>query len=158
MARRRRGQDDDDERNYWPADPRDRAAAEVAAAILLRVTGRPKPTPALFLDWAITAQMASTINWRFAHFIDDDAVWSQLDAALADSHTTSGPLSHEKLIEAIDSWVTVFDPLALRRTRYAARSRSNTIGDRQERQQRINAERTQRPGPDTVLTGGENWP
>jgi hypothetical protein len=142
---RRRHAEDDDERNWWPADPWDSAGAEVAAAmncamgkargrletaILLR--GRLPKTNALFLSGAITAYMATTINWRLAHVINDDAVWAQLDSALSDSHSTWGPLSYPKFIEAIDFWVSMFDPLAVRRTRDRARSRGITIGDQED--------------------------
>ena len=79
----------------------------------------------------ITAQMATTISWR-TMLITDHTVWAQLDAALADSHTQWGPMTHEKLANSIDFWITLFDPDAVRRTHTAARGRTIIIGDRED--------------------------
>jgi hypothetical protein len=141
---RRRCSDDQDDRNWWPCDPWDSAAAEVAAALNVghgRAKGRldasvtlrdrlPK-TNALFLAGALTAQMITTITWRTMLVTDDDAL-ALLDAALADGATDWGPLSNDKLADAVDFWVNLFDRVAVRRTRTAARGRNLTIGDRED--------------------------
>jgi hypothetical protein len=144
LARRRCAEEDDDERNYWPADPWDCAGAQAAAAMnvgmgkarrrleaAIRLRDQLPRTNALFQAGAITEQMVETIYWRTFN-VTGEEVWAQLDAALADSHDDWGPLSREKLADAVDFWITLFDPLALRRTQIKARDRHVTIGDRED--------------------------
>jgi hypothetical protein len=137
----RRRCDDDDERNLWPCDPVDAAAAEVAAAmnighnravreldlgVVLR--DRLPQVNTLFKSGAVTAHLVSKIAWRTILVNDDDTV-AQVDAEIAELATCWGPLSDYKLIQAVDLVVNQFDPAAVWRTRASARGRSVTIGD-----------------------------
>jgi hypothetical protein len=144
LARRRCIDDADDERQYWPVDPTDAAAAEVAAALNMghrRAVGQlylaaalqtrlPKVN-ALFAAGLVTEEMVSRIAWRTTQ-VDNDDVMAQLDAHLAAQVRRWGPLSTEKLIKAVDQCVHDLDPAAVYRTRSAARDRNVTVGDRED--------------------------
>ena len=57
------------------------------------------------------------------------AAVATLDRVIADRITAWGPLTEDKLIQAIDVWVDRIDPAAVRRTRTSARSRDFTVAD-----------------------------
>jgi hypothetical protein len=140
LARRRGCDAADDERQYWPVDPTDAAAAEVSAALnvghrrALKQLGmavtlhlRLPKINALFAEGVVSGEVAAQIVWR-TMFVGDDTV-AQVEASIAAKVRSWGPLSKEKLIKAIDQCVNMFDPAAVWQTRSAARNRNVTVGD-----------------------------
>lgn len=137
---------EDGQHQSWACDDWDAAAAEVACALTighgravgqldLAVTLRDR-LPAVgrrFLAGEISPAMISTLAWRTALVVDEDAL-ARLDAALAERAAEWGVLSRYKLEQAIDIWVDRFDPDAVRRTRNRLRDRSFTVGDRDDAQ------------------------
>lgn len=137
---RRRCQDDD--RADWACDSWDAAAAEVSAVLGMshaRASGQMRlglalsrrlpRVAAMFSDGLVSYRVVAAIVWR-SQLVEDDDALAAIDAAIADDSRTWGPLSDQKLEQAIDNWVEQFDPGALRRTRAQARSREIRIGDR----------------------------
>jgi Domain of unknown function (DUF222) len=137
----RRRVDDEDDRAMWVFDPWDSVAAEVAAALHVghrRASGQMRiavalrdrlPTvAALFGNGALSPRVVSTITWC-TQLVDDNEALGLIDAAVAERATGWGPLSEDKLRQAIDVWVGRYDPDALRRATSTARSRDLSIGD-----------------------------
>ena len=136
LARRR--VDDDDFRVF---DGWDAAAAEVAAAMTVghrRASGqmhtaialrdRLPRVAALHLAGTLSSRMVSAITWR-TQLVQDSEALALIDAAIAKASTKWGPLSENKLNQAIDAWVYRFDPAALRRSETATRDRDFCVGD-----------------------------
>ena len=136
----RRRVDDEDDRALWAFDPWDGVAAEVAAALHVghrRASGQMRiavalrdrlPTvAALHLKGALSPRIVSAITWC-THLVEDEQALALIDAAVADRATRWGPLSEDKLRQAIEVWVGRYDPAALRRTQVCARSRDLSIG------------------------------
>ena len=133
--------DDDDERVMWAFDPWDSTAAEVAAALHVghrRASGQmriaqalrdrlPK-VAALSCKGALSARVVSAITWA-THLVEDQQALALIDTAVAERAAGWGPLSEDKLRQAIDVWVGRYDPDAVRRTEVSARSRDLTIGN-----------------------------
>ena len=122
----RRRVDDDDDRALWAFDPWDGVAAEVAAALHVghrRASGQMRiavalrdrlPTvAALFWNGALSARIVSAITWC-THLVEDEQALALIDAAVADRATRWGPLSQDKLRQAVEVWVGRYDPAALR--------------------------------------------
>ena len=137
--------DKPDERAHWSCDFWDLAAAEVAAALGvghttasgqmqlgLTLRHRLPKVAALFMDGNVSYRVVSAIAWQTDLVIDDEAA-ALIDTALAQRATRWGRLSDYKLAQAIDVWVDLYDPGALRRTRARARSRDLTVGDRDDK-------------------------
>ena len=116
------------------------AAAEVAAALHVghrRASGQMRiavalrdrlPTvAALHLKGALSPRVVSAITWC-THLVEDEQALALIDAAVADRATRWGPLSEDKLRQAIEVWVGRYDPAALRRTHVSTRSRDLSIG------------------------------
>lgn len=144
LALRRCG-DEDDERHLWVCDPVASAAAEVAAALNIgqgRAVGQLKLAAllrdqlpkinALFLAGSIDYKMVNTLRWRTL-LVSDDSVLAGLDAGLADSVVSWGPLSEQKLVQKIDALVEAVDPDAVWRLQVAARGRDISFGDRDDK-------------------------
>ena len=136
--------DKPDERAHWSCDFWDFAAAEVAAALgvnhakasgqmqlSLTLRHRLPKVAALFLAGKVSYRVISAIAWQ-TNLVIEDAPAALIDTALAERATTWGRLSDYKLSQAIDYWVDLYDPGALRRTRTRARTRNLEVGDRDD--------------------------
>ncbi len=129
------------ERALWACDEWDAAAAEIAAAqsighgralsqmeLALALRDRLPRIGALFAAGRISLRLAAVIAARTALVTDPDLL-NELDAAMAGDALGWGPLSAEKLQQAIDVWVERYDPGALRRARAGVRTRDFVVGD-----------------------------
>jgi hypothetical protein len=132
---------DDGEQEYWAFDGWSSAAAEVAAAMtvgLRRASGQMRiavalrdrlpRVAALYVQGAVSSRVVSAITWR-TQLVDDAEALALIDAAVADAATQWGPLSEQRLDQAIDAWVYRFDPLAVRRSESSTHTRDFSIGD-----------------------------
>src|SRR5690348_13575203 len=139
LARRR--VDDDDERTNWAFDGWASAAAEVAAAMTVeqrRASAQMRiavalrdclpRVAALYWQGTLSSRVVAAITWRTQLVEDPDAL-ALIDVALAEGATNWGPLSEERLGQAIDAWIFRFDPAAVRRSESSTRSRDFLIGD-----------------------------
>ncbi len=137
----RRRVDGDDERALWAFDPWDGVAAEVAAALSIghrRASGQMRiavalrdrlpRVAALHRKGALSSRIVAAITW-LTHLVDDPAALALIDAALAERATRWGPLSEDKLRQAVEVWVARYDPDALRRTKTTMRGRDLIIGN-----------------------------
>ena len=137
----RRRVDDDDERALWAFDPWDSVAAEVASAMNVghrRASGQMRIAQALrdrlprmaalYREGELSSRIVSAITW-LTHLVEDEQALALIDAALADRATAWGPLSEDKLRQAVEVWVNRYDPDAVRRTQTIARGRDLTIGN-----------------------------
>ena len=136
----RRRVDDDDERSMWAFDPWDSVAAEVASAlnvghrrasgqmrIALALRDRLPRVEALYRQGVLSSRIVSSITW-LTHLVEDEQALALIDAALADRAAKWGPLSEDKLRQAVEVWVSRYDPDALRHSETMARSRDLTVG------------------------------
>ena len=132
---------DDDERANWAFDGWASAAAEVAAAmtvghrrasremrIAVALRDRLPRVAALYMQGTLSSRVVSAITWR-TQLVEDAEALALIDAALAEGATKWGPLSEQRLDEAIDGWILRFDPAAVRRSESSTRSRDFSIGD-----------------------------
>jgi hypothetical protein len=131
---------DDDERVMWAFDPWDSAAAEVAAALHIghrRASGQMRiaqalrdrlpQVAALYWKGAISGRVVSAITWG-THLVEDEHALALIDTAITDRATRWGPLSEDKLRQAVDTQVNQHDPDAVRRAQTSLRGRDFTIG------------------------------
>jgi hypothetical protein len=122
-------------RELWRIDPWEAVAAEVAAeqGITAAAAGaqlhnatclheRLPKVAALFATGALSHRTVRMIVARTFLALEPD-VLAAIDAELADTVTTWGPLSFTKTEQAIDALVERHDPAARRRTETAIRSR-----------------------------------
>jgi hypothetical protein len=129
------------EREQWCLDNWDAVAAEVAAAqnvslgvashqVLIADALRERlPRVAeVFATGAISYRMVAAVVTRTRLIIDAEAM-ANVDAELAAHISAWGPLSVTKTEAAIDHWVDLYDPAALRRTELSARGRHVDITD-----------------------------
>jgi hypothetical protein len=136
--------DQPDERAHWACDFWDVAGAEVAAALgvnhskasgqmqlSLTLRHRLPKLAALFIDGKVSYRVVSAIAWQTDLVVDDEPA-ARIDTALAERATSWGRLSDYKLAQAIDLWVDLYDPGALRRTRGRARTRNLEVGERDD--------------------------
>jgi hypothetical protein len=132
------------ERAHWSCDFWDFATAEVAAALgvshakasgqmqlSLTLRNRLPKVAALFISGKVSYRVVSAIAWQ-THLVIADEPVALIDTALAERATRWGRLSDYKLAQAIDFWVDLYDPGALRRTRARARSRDLEVGHRDD--------------------------
>jgi uncharacterized protein DUF222 len=137
---RRRVVDDDDRAN-WAFDGWSSAAAEVAAAMTVghrRASGQMRiavalrdrlpRVAALYMQGTLSSRVVSALTWR-TQLVQDAEALALIDAALAEGATKWGPLSEDRLDQAIDAWVYRYDPLAVRQTESSSRTRDFSIGD-----------------------------
>ena len=135
---------DDDERANWVFDGWNSAAAEVAAAMTVgqrRASGQMRiavalrdrlpRVAALYMKGEISSRIVSAITWR-TQLVEDTEAMALIDAACAEGATRWGPLSEDKLEQAIDAWVHRYDPDAVRQSESAMRTRDFHIGDRDD--------------------------
>ncbi|RAV15150.1 hypothetical protein DQP55_07240 [Mycolicibacterium sp. GF69] len=139
MSRRGVG-DDDHPRALWACDPWASAAAEVAAAMNIthgRACGQlriaetlrdhlPK-VGALFAAGRLSARVIGVLTWR-TRLIADEAVWTLVDAALAERADEWGPLSEDDLRTGVDALVLQYDPDAVLASQTRARGRDFKVG------------------------------
>ncbi len=90
-----------------------RASGQMHIAAALR--DRLPKVAALHLKGALSPRIVSAITWA-THLVDDDQALALIDTAVADRAHHWGPLSEDKLRQAIDVWVNRYDPAAVRRT------------------------------------------
>ncbi|MCV7278725.1 DUF222 domain-containing protein [Mycolicibacterium flavescens] len=141
FVRRKVRDPDEDGHDRCAFDPWDSVAAEVAAAMTVghrRASGQMRiaqalrerlpQVAALFERGGISARIVSTITWRTQLIEDADAL-ALIDAVLAQRASRLGPLSEQRLESAIDALVLRFDPLAVRNTETATRTRDFNVGD-----------------------------
>ena len=132
---------DDDERANWAFDGWASAAAEVAAAmtvghrrasaqmrIAVALRDRLPRVAALYMQGTLSSRVVSAITWRTELVEDADAL-ALIDAALAEGATKWGPLSEDRLDQAIDAWIFRYDPAAVRRSESSTHTRDFSIGD-----------------------------
>ena len=128
-------------RAEWACDGWDSVAAEVACSLGVRhnkasrhmtlsltLRHRLPKVAALYADGKVSYRVISAIAWHTDLVTDGEPV-AQIDAALATQAAKWGRLSDYKLAQAIDVWVDLHDPGALRRTRSRARNRDFQVGD-----------------------------
>jgi Domain of unknown function (DUF222) len=132
---------DDDERANWAFDGWASASAEVAAAmtvghrrasaqmrIAVALRDRLPRVAALYMQGTLSSRVVSAITWRTQLVEDADAL-ALIDTALAEGANKWGPLSEDRLDQAIDAWIFRYDPAAVRRSESSTRSRDFSIGD-----------------------------
>ncbi|ORA06521.1 DUF222 domain-containing protein, partial [Mycolicibacterium bacteremicum] len=85
-------------------------------------------TAALFATGAITAKIVAAITWR-THLVTDPDALARIDTGIAEDATAYGTLSEAALLTAIDHWVHQHDPLAVIRSKNAAKDRYLEFGD-----------------------------
>ncbi len=136
----RRVAEQDDELLHWACDYWDAAAAEIAAAmgiahraaskemrIAVALGDRFPRMAALFDEGRVSSRLIATITWRTLLVLDDEAL-RLIDEELVQRVTGWGPMSADKLEQAIDTLIERYDPGALRRLREAVRARDVGLG------------------------------
>ena len=126
------------------ADDLDDAAAQVACALSIsqgRAHGLMDTAVVLrdrlpklgqrFLAGDVSERVVARIVWQCA-LVVDEAVWAALDEQFAAAATAWGQLSGAKLDTAIEVWLQLHDPDAVRRARSAQRDRDFQIGHRDD--------------------------
>ena len=103
-----------------------RASAQMRIAVALR--DRLPRVAALYMQGMLSSRVVSAITWRTQLVEDADAL-ALIDAALAEGATRWGPLSEDRLDQAIDAWILRYDPAAVRRSVSSTRTRDFSIGD-----------------------------
>lgn len=139
LVRRRIGEDDAPQA-LWACDSWDSAAAEVAAAMNIghrRASGQIRiaeclrdhllKVAALHRQGRLSSRVVAAITWR-TRLITDDAVWATIDTAIVERAEKWGPLTEDKLDDAIDALVHRHDPDAVVASRSKARTRDLTVG------------------------------
>lgn len=131
--------DEDDERGMWAFDPWKNAACHIGAALSISerrasaqmciataLRYRLPQIAALYVQGRLSTRLISEITWRTGLVADD--VIATVDAALAGKAEKWGPLSEDKLIDAINTVIARHDPDAVRRTKEALKKRDVHIG------------------------------
>jgi hypothetical protein len=103
-----------------------RASAQMRIAVALR--DRLPRVAALYTQGTLSSRVVSAITWRTQLVEDPDAL-ALIDAALAEGANKWGPLSEDRLDQAIDAWIFRYDPAAVRRSESSTRTRDFSIGD-----------------------------
>ncbi|WP_395311839.1 DUF222 domain-containing protein [Mycobacterium sp. AMU20-3851] len=88
-------------------------------------------TAAVFATGAVSAKVIAEIAWRTRLVVDEEAL-ALIDAAIACEAARYGTLSETKLTRAIDLWVQKFDPLAVIRSKTAAKDLYVEFDDRND--------------------------
>ncbi len=129
------------EREFWACDGWDSAAAEIAAASSISprtastqmlqahaLRHRLPQIAKLVADGILAEKLAHTISWR-TRLIEDPDIMAAVDADLAATAASFGPLSVTKLENAIDAAILIHDPAAVLRFHTAAKSCDVHFGD-----------------------------
>jgi hypothetical protein len=77
-------------------------------------------TAALFATGALSATVIDAITWR-THLVEDLDALALIDTAIAGDAADYGMLSEQSLTDAVDFWVEKFDPVAVIRSKTAAK-------------------------------------
>lgn len=130
----------DDAREWWLCDPWDSTAAEIAAAMSIshrKASGQMRiaetlrdhlpAVAALFREGQLSSRVVAAITWR-TRLITEEEVWARIDAAVAERALKWGPLSDDRLDDAVDALVQRFDPEAVIIARQNARTRDFVVG------------------------------
>ena len=84
--------------------------------IALALRDRLPRVEALYRQGVLSSRIVSSITW-LTHLVEDEQALALIDAALADRAAKWGPLSEDKLRQAVEVWVSRYDPDALRHFR-----------------------------------------
>ncbi|CDQ47107.1 HNH endonuclease [Mycolicibacterium neoaurum] len=102
------------------------ASAQMRIAMALR--DRLPRTAEVFARGLVSAKVINAITWRTQLVTDEDAL-RLIDAGIAGTAHQYGALSENALIRAVDFWVHTFDPVAVIRSKAAAKDRCIDFGD-----------------------------
>ncbi|MFI2838696.1 DUF222 domain-containing protein [Mycolicibacterium sp. PDY-3] len=102
------------------------ASAQMRIAMALR--DRLPKTAQVFARGLVSAKVINAITWRTQLVCDEEAL-SLIDAGIAGTAHQYGALSETALIRAVDFWVHKFDPVAVIRSKAAAKDRYIDFGD-----------------------------
>ncbi|MDO3400403.1 DUF222 domain-containing protein [Mycolicibacterium neoaurum] len=105
------------------------ASAQMRIAMALR--DRLPRTAEVFAQGVVSAKVIAGITWRTQLVCDEEAL-ALIDAGIAGTAHQYGALSEAALIRAVDFWVHKFDPVAVIRSKAAARDRYIDFGDRDD--------------------------
>ncbi|TQK30461.1 HNH endonuclease signature motif containing protein [Arthrobacter sp. SLBN-53] len=105
------------------------ASAQMRIAMALR--DRLPRTAEVFARGLISAKVIAAICWRTQLVCDEEAL-ALIDAGIAGTAHQYGALSENALIRAVDFWVHTFDPVAVIRSKAAAKDRYIDFGDRDD--------------------------
>ncbi|GAA2532484.1 HNH endonuclease signature motif containing protein [Mycolicibacterium diernhoferi] len=106
-------------------------AASTQMRIGVALRERLPRTAALFAAGAVSARVIGEITWR-THLVTDEDALALIDAAIAAEATHYGALSEAALIRAVDFWVEKFDPIAVIRSKAAAKDLYVEFDDRND--------------------------
>ncbi len=102
------------------------ASAQMRIAMALR--DRLPRTAEAFARGLISAKVINAITWRTQLVCNEEAL-GLIDAGIAGTAHEYGALSETALIRAVDFWVHKFDPIAVIRSKAAAKDRYIDFGD-----------------------------
>ncbi|TQK29097.1 HNH endonuclease signature motif containing protein [Arthrobacter sp. SLBN-53] len=105
------------------------ASAQMRIAMALR--DRLPRTAEVFARGLVSAKVINAICWRTQLVCDEEAL-ALIDAGIAGTAHQYGALSESALITAVDFWVHTFDPVAVIRSKAAAKDRYIDFGDRDD--------------------------
>ncbi|MDO3398601.1 DUF222 domain-containing protein [Mycolicibacterium neoaurum] len=105
------------------------ASAQMRIAMALR--DRLPRTAEVFAQGVVSAKVIAAITWRTQLVCDEEAL-ALIDAGIAGTAHQYGALSETALIRAVDYWVHTFDPIAVIRSKAAAKDRYIDFGDRDD--------------------------
>ncbi|KUM10408.1 hypothetical protein AVZ31_01710 [Mycolicibacterium neoaurum] len=105
------------------------ASAQMRIAMALR--DRLPRTAEVFAQGVVSAKVIAAITWRTQLVCDEEAL-GLIDAGIAGTAHQYGALSENALIRAVDYWVHKFDPIAVIRSKVAAKDRYIDFGDRDD--------------------------
>ena len=105
------------------------ASAQMRIAMALR--DRLPRTAEVFARGLVSAKVINAISWRTQLVCDEEAL-GLIDAGIAGTAHQYGALSETALIRAVDFWVHKFDPIAVIRSKAAAKDRYIDFDDRDD--------------------------
>ena len=106
-------------------------AANTQMRIGVALRERLPRTAAVFSSGAISAKVINAITWR-THLVTDPGALALIDAGIAENAHGFGVLSENALTAAVDFWVHKYDPLAVIRSKAAAKDRYLEFGDKDD--------------------------
>ncbi len=106
-------------------------AANTQMRIGVALRERLPQTAAVFATGAISAKVIGAITWR-THLVTDPEALASIDAKIAENAHSYGVLSENALTAAVDHWVHEFDPVAVIRSKTAAKDRYLEFGDKDD--------------------------
>src|SRR4029079_12449086 len=87
-----------------------KASGQMRIAVALR--DHLPEVAALYSRGEVSTRVVGAITWR-TQLITEDAVWAEIDRAIAQRAVRWGPLSEDKLVAAVDALVLEFDESAV---------------------------------------------